>query len=761
MQLLAIALYSRDGRRRDVEFEPGKLNIVTGESKTGKSALLTITEYCLGRKEYLVPAGPIETAVSWYAILWQMGDDPNGDRAVTARPAPPEGQKTTTRMMLAFGGRDLGLPAFADLKDNSDTDSVRRLLGRRIGIDENVVESRGPGMNQAPFEAHIGHAAWLCFQDQHEVASKTHLFHRQGEGPVAEHLKDTIPYFLGAVPADAAAQRAALRDAQRAVRRAESALANAEKDAYDMDAMLRGLLTEARAAGLTEVTEAADRSALLSALFAAVGAPTPEGTLELRPSGDGPVNEPGDSASGAVLGSVLGSGPEESRGPVLGDGERLSEETEALLEVQNRRRALLVDRDRLSAELNDIMDSRKVLLDRRDQSREFAGAVEVHAGRLTSLNLLSTATSATPAAPATQISPTAERGDGGERPHELDANVAHEDGHEEVHEDGARAEHEGSCPVCGHDLPVPDPSVDELRERLTELRAQVADLGRPPGSIEGAISSLETAADRVRAELAATNAALEAVAGAEQLARRERNRAAAAYYTRGRISAYLSVAGATAAPTLNRLRSNVAEAHARLDRLAEAFDPDTAREQLHSRLNIIGRSLTDYARRLGVEHVQDSVRLDLANLTVVTDTARGPLPLVRIGSGSNWIGLHLATHLALHRFLVNNDRPVPRFLMVDQPTQAFFPSEAAKASGEVVKDSDRDTVLTMFATMKSLVDEVAPKFQIIVSDHADLKVDWFQEAIQHTWRDGVKLVPLDWLDDDGDDLELAPPAAGA
>ena len=42
-----MALYRHGGRdRRDVRFKPGKLNIVTGESKTGKSALLTITEFC-------------------------------------------------------------------------------------------------------------------------------------------------------------------------------------------------------------------------------------------------------------------------------------------------------------------------------------------------------------------------------------------------------------------------------------------------------------------------------------------------------------------------------------------------------------------------------------------------------------------------------------------------------------------------------------------------------------------------------------------
>lgn len=691
MQLLALALYSRDGRRRDVEFEPGKLNIVTGESKTGKSALLTITEFCLGRSEYLVPAGPIATAVSWYGALWQLGDDPAGDRAFVGRPAPPAGQRTIQRAMLSLGGADLGLPEFGDLIENSDTASLRRVLGRRIGIEENVVESRGPGMNQTPFEAHLGHAAWLCFQDQDEVASRTHLFHRQGEGPVAEHLKDTIPYFLGAAPADAAAQRAAVRDAQRALRRAESALANADSDAYAMDSTLRSLLTEARAAGLTDVADAPDRNSLLTALFAAAGAP---GAIETTMSDIEGVRRVEEQA---------GEGE-----PTREGANPLSAETQVLLEAQNRRRALLVDRDRLSTELDDIMESRRVLLDRRDQVRDFANAVEVHAGRLTSLELLSIDT-------------------------DTDGRDADDAG-------------EGSCPVCGNDLEVPDPSAHQLRERLSDLRSQVAELGRPPGSIEAAISRLETAADQVRADLSANNAALDAVTGAEEVARRERNRAAATYYTRGRISAYLSVAGATATPALNKLRNNVAAAQARLDRLADSFDPDAAREQLHSRLNIVGRYMTDYALDLGVEHVQSSVRLDLANLTVVTDTSDGPLPLTRIGSGSNWIGFHLATHLGLHRFLVENDRPVPRFLMVDQPTQAFFPSEAAKAAGQVVKDADRDTVVTMFSVMQSVIAELAPKFQIIVSDHADLEVDWFQEAIKHTWRDGVKLVPADWLD---------------
>jgi hypothetical protein len=48
LQLRAIAIYSHEGERREVTFRLGKLNIVTGAPKTGKSALLDIVDYCWG-----------------------------------------------------------------------------------------------------------------------------------------------------------------------------------------------------------------------------------------------------------------------------------------------------------------------------------------------------------------------------------------------------------------------------------------------------------------------------------------------------------------------------------------------------------------------------------------------------------------------------------------------------------------------------------------------------------------------------------------
>jgi phage shock protein A len=311
----------------------------------------------------------------------------------------------------------------------------------------------------------------------------------------------------------------------------------------------------------------------------------------------------------------------------------------------------------------------------------------------------------------------------------------------------------GGCPVCGSELEEPEPTATALAARLQSLREELTSLDAAPESRRRIVTALETEADRLRQELAAMESSIEALDAADQTARTQRDEDAARNYTRGRIEALLGVMTTGTGDSLERLRRNLEAANQRVARLLAELDPDVDREQLLSRLNIIGRTMTDLAQRLGLEHVEDGVRLDLANLTVVTDTSDGPLPLQRIGSAANWIGYHLATHLALHKYFVENERPVPRLLMIDQPTQAFYPSDVAKNAGNV-DDADREAVLAMFTVMRDVVNELAPRMQIIVSDHANLvEEDWFQDAIEHYWRGGTRLVPSAWLEETEVDAE--------
>jgi hypothetical protein len=140
------------------------------------------------------------------------------------------------------------------------------------------------------------------------------------------------------------------------------------------------------------------------------------------------------------------------------------------------------------------------------------------------------------------------------------------------------------------------------------------------------------------------------------------------------------------------------------------------------------------------------VRLDLSRLTVVADTTEGPVPMTRMGSGENWVAYHLIAHLALHAWFVRRNRPVPRFLFLDQPTQVYYPPERdAEGRLDVLKDEDRIAVRRRFALIFRVVEELAPELQVIITDHADIDDPRFQDAIVERWRGGAKLVPAAWL----------------
>lgn len=648
MQLLSLILYHADGRTRPVDFRPGQLNIVTGESRTGKGALLTIVDYCLGRDSMQVPAGPITDTVAWYATLWQL----ESGQVFVARPAPATGRATTQQAMLEFG-TDLQPPACHELRVNTDSRTLRTQIGRRIGIEENITDP-GPRAGRQPLEANLAHAVLLCLQSQNEIASSTALFHRQGERGIPDALRDTIPYFLGAVPRGQALKRAQLREARHAMQRAQAALQAAELAAQTINVELRALHAEARAAGLVPDEDITDRIALIRMLQGARTARQPD-----------------------------------QHDPSTSDVAR----QDRYIALESRARTLRAD-------LQRVLADRALLLDQRNEESDYEQSLQLQAGRLTSLNLIDfTSGNGTASVPA--------------------------------------------CPACGQPTDEADPTPAALRSSLDRLRGQLENLAADRPSQRSALQALDTQATALREELSSAEAALNALQAADRVT--SLTAADSRDFTRGRIDAILARVDSVDEGELQRMRASADSAAATVAALEAELDDDEDREQLTSRLLIVGRDMTTYADQLELEHSEGSVRLDLARLTVVTDTERGPIPLERIGSAANWIGYHLATHLALHRYLTRQNRPVPRFLILDQPTQAHYPSEVSLQSGIPENDADSAAVRRIFRLLHDFAEELTPRFQIIVCDHANLPEPWFQDSVVHNWRGGYKLIPQDWL----------------
>lgn len=97
---------------------------------------------------------------------------------------------------------------------------------------------------------------------------------------------------------------------------------------------------------------------------------------------------------------------------------------------------------------------------------------------------------------------------------------------------------------------------------------------------------------------------------------------------------------------------------------------------------------------------------------------------------------------------------MPRFLFLDQPSQVYFPAERdVSGSMAVLDDEDRVAVIRMFELIRDVVADLSPGLQVIITEHADVTEGWYQAAVVERWRNGVALIPADWLGaaDDGED----------
>ena len=358
-------------------------------------------------------------------------------------------------------------------------------------------------------------------------------------------------------------------------------------------------------------------------------------------------------------------------------------------------------RQGLRDELHAVTAERRLLLEAEVGERSYRGAVATQSARLSSLELL----------PPNQD-------DGGNSPNH--------------------------CPICASELAEPDATVEQLGDALATLRLQLEGISAAQPARRSALAGLDERAAALREELRVVDAALRALVEGDRAVdspeRDERRE-----FTRGRISAMLGVIRRVDESEIARLSQEASIVGGRVDALAAELDDDEVAMQLDSRLLEIGRDMTDLAQTLSLEHT-GPMRLDLGKLTVITETDQGPAPLWRVGSAENWIGAHLVAHLGLHRYFARHGRPVPRFLMLDQPTQAWYPSDVEEWDGVPVGDSDREAVRAIFRLLLDAVADLAPHFQVIVCDHANLSEDWFQDSIVHNWRGGERLIPAEWYE---------------
>lgn len=645
MKVKSIHIYSHSGERRDLEFHIDGLNVITGRSSTGKSALSDIVEYCMGQSDCNVPEGVIRDKVAWFAVLYQF----TNEQVLIAKPAPEAGAGSCSVAMERRGSQ-VAIPEFSELAVNTDDDAVTTLLSRMLGIPEN--RTAVPlDSSRASFEATIKHTYYYLFQKQGLVTNKDQLLYRQNEQFQPQAIRDTLPILLGISSNDRYELESKLRMAQRDLRISTKFLEEARQALDTSEQKGLALLSEARSVGIVPaMTGTEGKDAVLELL---------RGTLSWKPQ------------------SVPQDGSD--------------------------------DISRLEERIASLRRERRDLQTRADSARQFAkqtGGFQSEAGEQRD-RLLSIA--ALPRDPSTG---------------------------------------EWQWPFAEKNLGLASSIATALLNEVTSLEAELAIVAGQRPRLESYLAELDGQIRETTDEIRSAEEQLAAAIATNELVSAMGNRNNAAARVVGRISLFLenlipnSELVALEAKH-ERLRRRVAE-------LERRVGDDSSSERLTSILNNIAGYVSQFIRELQAEFSDFPVRIDLTNLTIVFDRPDRSVPMGRTGGSENHLAYHLSMLLALHLFAVKSNRPLPRFLMIDQPTQVYFPSEQVykEADGSIRKteeDADLAAVRRLFAWLRKFTEELAPGFQIIVTEHANLRDEWFQAAlVEEPWSKPPALVPENW-----------------
>lgn len=194
-----------------------------------------------------------------------------------------------------------------------------------------------------------------------------------------------------------------------------------------------------------------------------------------------------------------------------------------------------------------------------------------------------------------------------------------------------------------------------------------------------------------------------------------------------------------------------------------------ARYDKNSSLEKVSKSIGIYLKMLPIEDKQNrKVTLEpeqTANIKVHDTKSLNVTYLSKIGSGANHMCYHLATMLGLHEYFnklpkENKKNYVPSFLVIDQPSQVYFPEEYPNASERknVSKEKEKkisediENTIQIFKTCSEFIKRTEGNVQVIILEHAPTTT-W--EGIENInlvgeWRgkEGEKeydaLIPLNW-----------------
>ncbi len=225
---------------KEIEFKLNRINIITGASRTGKSAIIPIIDYCLGSGSCYIPVKTIRDTCSWFGILISS----NEKEILIARREP--GMQKSTDDMFLIEGKSVEIPS--QVIKNTTRQSVKLFLDElaKLSFLDMDADTNNQFLGRPSFRDLMA----FCFQPQNIVANANTLFYKADTTEHRTKLINIFPYILGAVNPEILAKRHQISDIIRELNRKQKDLQKLKDVSEKWEIEINGWISLAQEYGI-------------------------------------------------------------------------------------------------------------------------------------------------------------------------------------------------------------------------------------------------------------------------------------------------------------------------------------------------------------------------------------------------------------------------------------------------------------------------------------------------------------------------------
>lgn len=643
-----IVLFAENGEMREVSLDDS-LNIITGDSKTGKSALIEVVDYCLFSSRSTIPVGKITDFTNLFCIILKVSEK----FLIIARPHWKSSDRTKAYFSFEIGGVFLenfsyeyfdnqSLRKIKDIQQDVEQHLGLAVLDTRESLEESRVNA-----GKVTMRSFVS----LLFQHQNLIANKHSIFYRFEDYQKRKKTIDQLPILLGWVDAEY----------------------------YNLKQRLEAKEKQLDAEKKRKKALELDKGEQISRLRIPIGQYY--------------------TAIGYVLEENLSLAQLKKIAQNLPDVPRTAEEDSdinlQILDLENKQKEYRKKLSETALLINQISDNNK-------EAYSYSNAL-------------------------TQI-------------------ILSNDFY--IHKNKIE------CPVCHHEVSEIEKALETIETSKAELIEELKNVGKYETDSSEYLNKLLEKTDFQKKTIKMIGLEIDALKSSNQEVIKNQSLRETLMRLRGRIEATLEQI--LQKPSLAQSPIDIDGITNEIERIKEQLEGYDLEAKYKDADSFISKRMTEISTKLDFEkELQPGImRFDLKNFDFYYYYEKQKIRLYEMGSGANWLACHISLFLALlHLSCKESESCIPSFLIIDQPSQVYFPKASKIISADKEQQIEPDNELSFDENIKQvknifnvIIDEIstieeecgfAP--QVIVLEHADETE--FNQYVKKRWsNEGQKLI---------------------